>query len=257
MENTPKISIIIATYNAGSFIERALQSVLDQKYPNTELIVIDGNSKDDTVSKIRKFEDGIAYWVSEPDKGIYDAWNKGVDKATGDWTMFLGADDLLVPGAIKDYVEFLKGVGKEVDYVSSRIEMIDENDTTIRIKGWPWEWPMFLKEMTVAHPGSLHSKRLFEKYGRFDTSYKITGDYEFLLRPGKELKTAYYDKVQVKMSEGGASDSIAAVKEHLRAASKTGGYPEYKAKLNGAVVYIKFKGKYLLRRFGFNAYLKT
>lgn len=256
MFSTKKISIITASYNAEAFIERAIQSVFSQGYRDMEFLIIDGGSKDKTVEIIRKHANSISYWVSEPDNGIYDAWNKGLAKATGDWVMFLGCDDLLVPGALQDYSDFMDQLPGDVQYISSKNQMVDADHKPIRVKGWPWKWPFFLKEMTVAHPGSLHAKQLFETYGKFNTNYKIVGDYEFLLRPKGQLKTAFMDKVTVVMQEGGASDSVAAIKEQYKAATLTGNYPAGKALLNASVVFAKFKLKKALRAAGINAYLR-
>ncbi|NJL12522.1 MAG: glycosyltransferase [Microscillaceae bacterium] len=91
----PKISIVTPSYNQGQYIEEAILSVIGQNYPNLEYIIIDGGSTDNTIEIIKKYEKHITYWVSEKDKGIYDAMNKGIDVATGEWIYFLGTDDLL------------------------------------------------------------------------------------------------------------------------------------------------------------------
>lgn len=252
-----KFSIITATYNAGSCLERAIKSVIAQQNTDYEFIVIDGGSKDNTVEIIKKYSDHISYWVSERDKGIYDAWNKGVLKAKGEWILFLGADDLLLPHALQKYQQFLDTRNEpDVLYVSSRIRMIDANGKVTRVKGWPWEWPYFLREMTVAHPGSLHSRLLFEKYGLFNINYKITGDYELLLRPREHLKTLFMDDITVDMSEGGASDSIAALKEHYKAATLTGGGRKAIIGANFLYILMKVSTKKFLRRWNINVYLK-
>lgn len=94
--NTPLISVIIPTYNAAATLEQAMLSVIEQDYPQTELIVIDGDSNDGTVDIIQSYDGQVDYWVSEADQGIYDAINKGIEKVTGDWVIILGADDILV-----------------------------------------------------------------------------------------------------------------------------------------------------------------
>ncbi|WP_443939721.1 glycosyltransferase family 2 protein [Pedobacter sp. MW01-1-1] len=258
MENRKDISIIIAVFNAEKFLQNAIQSVVSQCNNFVELIVIDGGSNDGTVEIIKRNENFIDNWISEPDKGIYDAWNKGVQLSTGDWIMFLGADDQLVPDALQKYTDFMSSIpdSEHIEYISSRIEMVDLQGKSIRVKGWTWEWPLFLRDMTVAHPGSLHSKKLFEKYGLFDISYKITGDYELLLRPRENLKAAFFDEITVLMQEGGASDSLKALKEHERAAVFTGGDSPLSAKLNRYKIQLKFKTKAILRKLGINAYLK-
>jgi len=252
------ISIIIATYNAAETLELSFQSIFAQANSKYELLVIDGGSTDNTVEIIKKYESNISYWISEPDNGIYDAWNKGIAKASGDWIMFLGADDQLIHDALNSYLQFMNQNVKDgnFDFISSRVQMIDKNGKPIRIKGWPFEWPLFLKEMTVAHPGALHSKKLFQRYGEFDTRYKIVGDYEFLLRPGDSLKALFMDKVTVLMSEGGVSDSVNSIKEHYKAVIETGKYPKYKAFTNSIIVYAKLVIKNRARKVGLNLNLR-
>lgn len=253
-----KISIVTATFNASATLDNLIQSIASTKNEvDVEFIIIDGGSKDNTVEIIKKYDNIVDKWITEPDKGIYDAWNKGVGLANGDWIMFLGADDELLPGALNSYLEFLSlKPGMSYDLVSSRVEMVDENGKTIRIKGWNWEWPKFLKEVTIAHPGALHSKLFFQNYGLFDINYKITGDYELLLRPKDKLKAGFFNQVTVKMSEGGASDSVRAMIEHKRAAIATGGYSKIMANANFFTVFLKFKVKKAFRKLGLNVYLK-
>lgn len=103
-----EISIVIATFNAAKTLERCLQSIVPQLTDATELVIVDGGSEDETLSIIKKYEQYVAYTVSEPDKGIYDAWNKGVKVAHGEWIMFIGADDILLPNALTLYLTKLK-----------------------------------------------------------------------------------------------------------------------------------------------------
>lgn len=256
MKTYPKITVITATYNAERYLEESINSVYDQYYPNLEYIIIDGGSKDKTVDIIKQNSSKITHWISEPDSGIYDAWNKGVNKSSGDWVMFLGSDDLLLPNALDAYAKFIITLSNDVEYVSSKIRMTDEILNPIRVKGWRWEWPRFLRVMTVAHPGSLHSRKLFEEHGKFDIGYKIVGDYEFLLRPGAQLKTAYLDTITVIMREGGASDSWAAIREQYRASTQTGKYSVLNAAANMYFIGSKFYTKKYLRALGVNAYLR-
>jgi glycosyltransferase involved in cell wall biosynthesis len=102
----PRISIVTPSYNQGQFIERSILSVLNQNYPNTELIIIDGGSDDESLDILKKYDDYITFWVSEPDRGQSYAINKGIDRSTGELITWLNADDLFLPNA-------LKGIGKE------------------------------------------------------------------------------------------------------------------------------------------------
>lgn len=250
------ISIVTAVYNGEKTLQRLIDSISVQKEADIEFIIIDGGSSDNTVSIIKENKSVIDYWISEPDKGIYDAWNKGIVAASGDWIMFLGCDDVLMPNALKIYRQFLQQLQTNHLLVSSKVKMVDVNGNFIRIKGWPFEWPLFLKEMTIAHPGALHATELFRKYGMFNTDFKIVGDYELLLRPGSKLNAAYLNEVTVVMSEGGVSDSVAAIKEHYRAVIKNGHSTRLKAFANAVIVFLKLQSKRLARKVGLNFYLK-
>ena len=96
----PQVSIIVSTYNADAFLAGCIESIIDQTYPYIELIIIDGGSTDATLSIIEYYQKHVTFFVSELDMGIYDAWNKGLSVATGDWIAFVGADDILLPNAI-------------------------------------------------------------------------------------------------------------------------------------------------------------
>jgi glycosyltransferase involved in cell wall biosynthesis len=252
-----EISVITAVFNGEKFVEESIKSIIGQKNDNIEYIIIDGGSTDNTVEIIKKYADKIDYFISEPDNGIYDAWNKGVKQAKGDWIMFIGCDDFLVDNALQVFSQFIKNADDKTEYISSRRQMIDENNKKIRVIGWEWEWPLFLKFMTVAHTASLHSKKLFEKYGYFDTKYKIVGDYEFLLRPREKLKAQYFDFISVVMREGGTSDTMIAIREQYKAVVTTGGEKKNAALLNFYYICAKHFTKKLLRKVGVNLYLKV
>jgi glycosyltransferase involved in cell wall biosynthesis len=203
----PKVTIITAVYNADKYIRDCILNVLSQSYKNFDYIIIDGGSTDNTVNIIREYAEALTYWVSEPDKGIYDAWNKGVKIAKGDWIAFIGADDLLLPEALQNYIDHISQHPRqhELEFVSSQIELVKDDLSPIRTVGTPWSWNLFKNDMVTWHVGSFHSKQLFNKYGLFDTSYKVCGDYELLLRPKENLITSYVPKLTVKMRVGGVS----------------------------------------------------
>ena len=109
MKETPKISIVTVTYNCKDTVEKTIQNVLKQTYPNIEYIVIDGNSTDGTKEIIERYADRLAYWVSEPDKGIYDAMNKGIKAATGDWILFRNSGDYFFePSTVEKVFDWYK-----------------------------------------------------------------------------------------------------------------------------------------------------
>ena len=212
-----KISIIIATYNAQKRLGRCLDSILSQKTDDVELIIIDGGSKDQTRSIIEDYKSIVDYSISEKDDGIYHAWNKGVKIAKGDWIMFLGADDCLTPGAIRKIMQYLSSINyDECDYVSAKINYLDEQGQLIKIIGKAWCWMEFRNKMTVAHVGSLHSRMLFNEIGLFDTNYKICADYELLMRKKENLRACFMNEVIASMEFGGVSLSTAAIYETLK-----------------------------------------
>lgn len=217
------ITIITVVFNGVQSIRNTIQSVVSQSYGNIEYIIIDGGSTDGTLDVIREFDNVIDYWVSEPDHGIYDAWNKGVVLANGEWIGFLGADDSYLQGAIYAYNGLIAATGNtQVDYISSKTNLV-LNSKILRTIGQQWNWKSFQKWMNVAHVGSLHHKSLYEKYGLYDLTYNLCGDYELLLRPRSMLNAAYLDMVTVNMSVGGASDNLSAYLETERAKVLTGG----------------------------------
>lgn len=215
-----RVSIITAVYNAAPTLEECLLSVRNQSYREIEHIVIDGGSTDGSIEILQRHSSLLAYWVSEPDNGIYDAWNKGLRVATGEWISFLGAEDVLLPDAVSKYLNACGGTSAQ--YVSSLVRLVRPGQPD-KIIGRPWSWPAFQRKMTTAHVGSLHRSALFDKYGTYDTSYRITGDYELLLRPGRDLSGIFLGEITAEMQAGGASDSFAALKEAQRAKIRTGG----------------------------------
>jgi len=230
----PLITVITATYNASKTLEQTILSVINQGYPNVEFIIVDGGSNDGTLDILRKYEHAIDYWVSEPDSGIFDAWNKGVSLSSGEWISFLGADDIYLDGALDAYsAAIAKNSGAALDYISSRVNLT-KGGKTVRVIGGRWNWRAFGKYMNVAHVGSLHHSRLFEQWSGFDPTYRFCGDYELLLRPRADLRTDYFDQATVNMSVGGVSDANwRALLEMTRAKVRTGGR-------NSVLSYVEF-----------------
>ena len=242
----PLVTIIMVVLNAQEFVEKTILSVLNQSYRNVEFIVIDGGSSDQTVEIIRKYGKCIDHWRSEPDNGIYDAWNKGIALSSGEWIGFLGAGDYFNDYAISNYVDAIKKSGVELEYISSRITLLNTH-TPIRTVGVVWCWNKFKKYMCVAHVGSLHHRSLYEKLGVYDTSYRICGDYELLLRAGFSLKAAFLEKVTAFMPIGGVSNTDPAVfVESLRAKHETGKRNYFICVVEGLMAFIGWRLRGLL-----------
>ena len=174
----PKISIITAVYNRADKIEQCISSVVSQTYDNIEYIVIDGGSADGTVDVIKKYADGIAYWCSEPDEGIYDAWNKALRHSTGDYVHFIGSDDCLydketiqmVVNELDDDVDVLSGCFYTV-MEQEGMEMYSTNELMLDKDRFPGHGiPM----------QGLFIKRALFGADPFDTSYRIAADFKFM-----------------------------------------------------------------------------
>lgn len=208
------ISIIIATYNAEKTLERCLSSISKQKTKDIELLIIDGSSTDDTINIIHSYKSIIDFYLSEPDKGIYDAWNKGIKKATGEWIMFIGADDMLLPDALYTYIKFLKENNVQfIDYISAQNEYINSKEKYLGTIGEAFDWNIFRKHMNVVHVASLHHNILFKSVGEFNLNYKICADYELLMRKKNNLKALFCQHKIARIYSGGMSISFKAIYE--------------------------------------------
>ena len=207
------ITIIIATFNASKTIERCIKSILSQKNENVELIIIDGASRDNTVDILREYESDIDVLISEKDNGIYNAWNKCITKACGDWLMFIGADDILIEGALDKYLDFISDMKESRDYICARNEYVTENDVFLKLIGSEYKWDIFRYRMDVAHVGSLHNKKLFKEVGLYNLDFKICADYELLMRKKSKLQCGFVNHTIARMQTGGMSYSVNAIKE--------------------------------------------
>jgi glycosyltransferase involved in cell wall biosynthesis len=185
---------------------------LCQTYTNIEYIIIDAGSEDGTVDVLREYENKISYWISEHDNGIYDAWNKALKKATGDWILFLGAGDHLRENGIFQLIQEASKYNFDLDLVSAKVNLFNEKKN-LRVVGSRWIWSKFRKYMCIAHPSTLHNKRLFIEHGNYNDNFKVAGDYELLLRAGSTIKSGFVDEIVVDMKFGGVSNSNVVLKE--------------------------------------------
>ena len=207
--STPLISVVVAVYNGKATLQQCLDSVTQQTYSHVELIVIDGGSTDGTVDLIRANAQKIAYWISEPDRGIYNAWNKALAQAKGDWICFLGADDYLWNAqVIERMAEQLVLVPPDIRVAYGQIMLLNNNDSELYAVGEPWAKvkSRFRQLMCVPHPAVMHRRSLFEDHGNFDETFRIAGDYELLLRELKTSDALFIDGiVMTAMRQGGVS----------------------------------------------------
>ena len=232
-----KISIITATYNSGKTVGDTLKSVLAQTYHDYELLVVDGASKDNTLEVVKKMEplfEGRMRYISEPDKGIYDAMNKGIRMATGEVIGILNSDDFYTSDDALSCIAWTLEKEK-VDAVYGDIHYVDDEDLKKCVRYYsskPFRrWMMRLGFMP-AHPSFYCRKEVYEKFGAFDAeNYRVAADFENLLRLifVNKIKTHYINKDFVTMRTGGASSSgleshKRIMRDHLKALKKNGVY---------------------------------
>ena len=240
------VSVITAVYNRAALLPRCLASVAAQDYPSVEHIVVDGGSTDGTVDVIRAHERSLGAWVSAPDRGVYDAWNKGLALARGEWIAFLGADDQYRPNAVRRYVD-TAAANPAAEYISARVALVYPSGAA-RLIGRPWNWREFRRHMCVAHVGSFHHASLFRRIGTYDIAYRIVGDYELLLRAGSGLRAAFLDSVTARMDAGGQSDSTAALAEARRAKLRHAAKNRLGADIDHAVAFAKLQYRHRVWR---------
>ena len=173
-----KISIITITLNAERYLDQTIASVINQTYSNREYIIVDGGSTDGTLDSIKKYESEIDNWISEPDKGIADAMNKGIDLATGDYILFLHSDDYLVNSSVLERASGYLGDRFDILFFQVLHDIHGQNQVS---RSRPLGWLTNFK-MGSCHQGQLCSKKLFQRIGKFDTSFKIDMDYDLILR---------------------------------------------------------------------------
>jgi glycosyltransferase involved in cell wall biosynthesis len=173
------LSVITINYNNLEGLKKTFDSVFGQTEKQFEYIVIDGGSTDGSVDLIRQDKERIAYWISEPDKGIYDAMNKGIEKASGEYLLFLNSGDLL---ADRDTLEkALPELGKE-DIVYGNIVTVSVNGAKKYLESFDEAGVYNLLMSTIWHPAAFIRKDLFSRCGRYSTELKMASDYEFFIR---------------------------------------------------------------------------
>ena len=224
------ISIIVPTFNAQETLARCLDSAIGQTLPEKEIIVVDGGSTDGTVEIIRHFSANLAAWSSERDGGIYDAANKGLRRAQGEWIYFLGADDLFFDTTVLDKMaSILRGSYPTVRVVYGRVAMLGKDDEVLAVLGSPWleSRKRLISYMSLPHQGIFHRRSLFQEHGEFDPTYRTGGDYEFLLRELVHRDAIFAGEVIVATcrtggQSGRAQDHIMLLREWRRAQRQHG-----------------------------------
>lgn len=193
----PLFSIITVTYNAERWLERTVLSVLSQSYPNIEYIIIDGASKDKTTDIIKQYAAGLSYWISEPDKGLYDAMNKGLKQATGDYVWFLNAGDTLYTAdTVQRIVTSLKKKVSLPDVIYGETQIVDANGKALgmrRLKAPKrLTWKSFRMGMLVCHQSFLAKREIAPPY---NTDYRLVADYDWCIQCLKRAKKIHNSRL--------------------------------------------------------------
>lgn len=232
-----KISLVTITYNSENTLSDTIRSVLTQTYSEIEYILVDGASKDGTVKIIKEYESILGEklkWISEPDKGLYDAMNKGIRMATGDVVGIINSDDFFTSERVLQQVADSFMNEKELEAVYGDVHYVNSDDLTKCVRYYSSK--VFKRELMKfgfmpAHPSFYIKRKCFEKLGLYKTDYKIAADFEFLLRTiyKGNIKMKYLPIDMVTMRTGGASSSgwkshKCIMKEHLRAFRENGIY---------------------------------
>ncbi len=210
--SNPDFSIVIATYNAESSLQSCLDSIAIQTWPSSELVVVDAASEDGTVEILRHNSSIITKWTSEPDSGIYDAWNKAISLASGTWIYFIGADDAFADQNVLEKVSKFLGQNWQGELITyGHVDGVDEIGRVYENLGTDWDVAKRSLdfEMSIPHQGMFHHRDLFERYGKFDESFKIAADYDLLLRAtAKEIPLYLGSLTIARKTRGGVSMDV-------------------------------------------------
>ena len=222
-DNYPLISIITVVFNDHKHLERTIFSVINQSYENIEYIIVDGGSIDGTVEVIKQHEADIDYWISEGDRGIYDAMNKGVKQAKGKIIGILNSGDLYSPKALQEVAElYLLNQRQEYLIITGAMIRFD-TETKIKFIQQRNETDLYRRinlGMPINHPATFVTKNAYEIIGYFDSNFKICGDYDFIFRAyhSQLVRFVFTDSILACMSIGGVSEKLSGISIRAREA---------------------------------------
>lgn len=257
-QGKPLISVVTVVYNGAATLEKTIQSVIDQDYDNIEYVIVDGNSTDGTLDLIKKYNDRIDYWVSEPDKGIYDAMNKGIQLCTGDYIGLINADDWYMPNVISKVVS---SIGSHPDkkvfhgdiwihYPNGQKKIKKARISRFLLKYW---------EMVMNHPSFFVHRSLYEQR-LFDTQLRVSSDHKWTLTTFLERQDDFHYIAEPisNFSAGGASMTIPlskVLREGKQVSNDLGFGPmeTFIGQLVKMILYLPQYGKLLFNQYVSNA----
>jgi glycosyltransferase involved in cell wall biosynthesis len=221
----PRVSIVTVALNNRAYIGETVRSVLAQTYPSIEYVVVDGGSTDGTLDVIRAHESRLASWVSEPDGGIADAFNKGLARTSGDYILFLNSDDWLADREAVSRVMQAAVRSGHPEVIFGDCDVLDrDTGRLLRRLSMRWSPIAFRLGRMINHPALFTHRSYFQKYGTFDTSYRIAMDFELFLRGVFKSRVVHVPAVITNMRSGGVSMRYRSmvIEEIIRALKKNG-----------------------------------
>lgn len=221
-ETSPRVSIISATFNAAALLPHTFCSLREQTSRDFEWIVVDGNSSDGTQALLRESADVVTRWISEPDRGIYDAWNKGCKMARGEWILFLGAgDELAAPHTLAECIRQLEGVNSDATIVYGQQILLSPGERTpLETIGIPWaqmqgKWDIG-RPALPPHGATFQRKSLFAAAQPFDLRFAIASDSHFLLRAMQKQAPVFMPVEVTRAPMGGVSFRLGTARQVSR-----------------------------------------
>jgi len=248
---TPLVSVITVVRNGERHLENTIQSVLQQTYGNIEYIIVDGGSTDGTLEIIRKHDDQVAYWISEPDSGIYDAMNKGIEMSTGNIIGIINSDDWYEPDSVQAAVDCFAR-DPEIGLVHGDVRVWRQDGGIETIIAPRLDKYSLYVSSPLNHASCFVSRDVYSRYGTFNAKYQIVGDYELILRLHKHrVKSFYLPRIVANVRMGGVSNrpgSIAKVLRESYDAKRSLGYNRWASVAGYSYVMIKTTVFQMLRR---------
>lgn len=260
---SPKISIITITFNSAKTLERTIKSIISQDYDNLEYIIVDGGSTDGTLEIIENYKNYIAKWISEPDNGISDAFNKGIKMSTGDVIGIINSDDGLLPDAL---YAIAAAYEEKIDVYRGNV-LLWKNETDTKVIEIPSMHFNFSGMNKISHQSTFVSRNAYQRFGLYDVECKYVMDYDILLRfQNKGAKFKYINQTLAFYTLGGitfSSNSSKRIQEVKRVMKKNGAtnwdllkyaFVKHIKLIMGKVipkeVMMKVRNSKLLRKFG-------
>lgn len=239
---SPLISVVTIVYNGKQEIERTINSVLNQRYNNIEYIIIDGGSNDGTIEIINKYKEKISLFISEPDFGIYDAMNKGIRNAKGEFIGIINCGDWYEFDAIKNIVDYYT-LNNNASIIHGVVRNLSVEGKLKSILGYS---SSVLSQHMIQHPTCFIKKSIYDKYGLYDLKYKSASDYELMLRLQNYGVNFYFlDKILANFTEGGMSSNLNSVKEDYLIKFK---YNKIKL-IKYSIIYVYLTFKIFLKKY--------